>query len=390
VLSAFIKAPVKPHTAPLQNLAVKLQDVFGGTHASYKAKLRNMDDRQLAAEAKRLQAVIADASSGPNRNPSVAARARAELEEIREEQKTRVDFAKSPNPAYAREVHFMSDQQLALERARQLERYREATTGLDQDPAKAADAKVKLEILSHESIGRFKDKLQGALPKVVPTKPMGVFDQVAYLMKASKMTDAQLRLEKAKVLAELRDATTGEHRDPVAAANAQKKFDILNHIERTRAEIEKLGNRDPVATANAMRKLGVLEGALREREGELHKLGKWAAGASDADLAKAAQDLRKHLKPSSPDFAKTLESLDVITAEQHKRAEKPAPVEPKPAEMSLEDLVSDLLKNLERYHEATTGFDRDPAKAQEAMGHIRADIGELLKRLFEEALKAVF
>lgn len=425
-LSAFIKAPVKPHTSPLQNLAVKLQDVFGGTHSSYKAKLRGMDDKQLAGEAKRLQAVIADASSGPNQNPSVAARARAELGEIREEQKTRADFAKSPNPAYAKGVHHMSDKQLSLERAKQLERYHEATTGFDQDPAKAADAKAKLEALSHESIGRFKDALQGALPKAVPTKPMRALEQIGYSIKASRMSDGQLRQEKAKALGELRDATTGAHRDPVAAANAQKKLDILSHversrhphtkpisnqdlaafqkqcsqrssgqlkgdIERTKAELKKLGTHDPVATANAMRKLGVLEGALRTREADVHKLGKWAAGASDADLAKAAQDCKKHLNRSSPDFAKTLENLNVITAEQHKRATHPAvPVEPKPAEMSLDDLVGDLLKNLERYHEASTGFDQDPAKAQEAMGHVRADVGELLKRLFEDALKAAF
>ncbi|MEW6434302.1 MAG: hypothetical protein AB1730_22610 [Myxococcota bacterium] len=424
-LSRIAPTVVKPHTSPLSNLATAIQDAFGGTHSSYKARLRNMNDQQLAAEARRLQAVIADASSGPNRNPSVAARARAQLGEVREEQKTRADFAKSPNPAYARDVHHMSDAQLSQERAKQLERYHEATTGYDKDPAKAADAKAKLEILGQESIGRFKDALQGALPRAVPTRPMNVLEQIGFSLKASKMTDAQLRHEKAKALGELRDATTGAHRDPVAAANAQKKLDILNHIERsrhphtrpisnqelaafqkhasqrssgqlkadierTKAELKKLGNSDPVAASNAMRKLGVLEGALRKREDELYQLGKWAAGASDADLAKYAQDCRKHLNRSSPDFAKTLENLNVITAEQHKRAEKPAPVEPRPAEMSLDDLVGDLLKNLERYHEATTGFDRDPAKAQDAMGHIRADVGELLKRVFEEALKAAF
>lgn len=426
VLPRIAPSTIKPHSSPLTNLSTAIQDAFGGTHSSYKGQLRGKNDQQLAAEAKRLQAVIADASSGPNQNPSVAARARAQLGEVREEQKTRADFAKSPNPAYAKDVHHMSDAQLSNERAKQLERYHEATTGYDRDPAKAADAKAKLEMLSHETIGRFKDKLQGALPRAVPTKPMGVFDQIGYSLKASRMSDSQLRQEKAKALGELRDASTGAHRDPVAAANAQKKLDILNHversrhphtkpishqelaafqrqasqrssgqlkgdIERTKAELKKLGNHDPVATANAMRKLGVLEGALRTREADLSKLGKWAAGASDADLAKAATDCRKHLNRSSPDFAKTLEKLNVITAEQHQRAEHPAkPPETKPADMSFEDLVGDLLKNLERYQEASTGFDRDPAKAQDAMGHVRADVGELLKRLFEEALKAAF
>lgn len=423
VLPRIAQPATRPAAPSLASAIKGLQDVFG-THSGYKSQLRGMNDQQLAAEGKRLQAVIADASSGPNKNPSVAARARAQLGEVREEQKTRADFSKSPNPAYARQAHSMSDQQLSLERARQLERYQEATSGLDQDPTKAADAKAKLEILGQETIGRFKDKLQGALPRAVPTKPMGIFEQVGYSVKASRMTDAQLRQEKAKVLGELRDATTGAHRDPVAAANAQKKLDILGHVERSRTpqtkpisheelvvfqkaaaqkssgqlqadiarlkgQLKQLEGKDPVAQANLMRKLGVLEGALTRREAEVHGLGRWAARAGDAELQKAADELRQGLNRSSPDFAKKLESLDIITAEQHRRqVEGPSAPAPKPAEQSLESLVADLLKNLERYHEATTGFDRDPVKARDAMQHIRSDVTELLKRLVAEALEA--
>lgn len=443
VMPHVARTVAKPAASSPASLVSKVVDAFGGTHSSYKAKLRGLNDSQLAAEGKRLQAVLADASSGPNKNPSVAARARAQLGEIREEQQTRAGFAKSANPAFAKQAHQMTDAQLSQERARQLERYHEATTGLDRDPAKAADAKAKLDILGQETIGRFKDRLQGALPRAVPTRPMGALEQIGYSLKASRMSDTQLRQEKAKVLGELRDASTGAHRDPVAAANAQKKLDVLSHVERSRrpstqplshadlaafqraasqrssgqlkaditrlkAELQRTQGKDPVAASNAMRKLGVLEGALRKRDADVHKLGRWASHASDADLQKAANGYRAGLDRKSPDYAQKLENLNVITAEQHRRAQAPredghvaplpnettapGPVETQPpaAEQSVEALLTDLLKHLERYHEATTGFDRDPAKARDAMQHIRTDVTELLKRAVEEALKAAF
>ncbi|MCC6332520.1 MAG: hypothetical protein IT380_00870 [Myxococcales bacterium] len=261
----------------------------------------------------------------------------------------------------------------------------------------------------------------------MPTKPMGFFDQVGYSVKASKLSPAELRQEKAKVLGELRDAKTGAHKDPTAAANAQKKLDILSRYERPsckpishedlkkyqhrcgqrgsgelkadiaklRDELKQVCGKDPVAEGNSRSKLGVLEGALRTREGEVHKLSKWASCASDAELSKACDGYQKHLDHSRPDYGKTLENLDVVTCEQHKRcrggdeARRPErPEGQKCEEQSLKDLLTDLVKNLERFHEATTGFDRDPKVAKDAMSHVREDLGELLRRVFQQALSA--
>ena len=406
-------------------------DLFGGgdTHATYKGQLRGMNDDRLGAEAKRLESVIADASTGPSQNAGAAARARAQLAEVKEEQAARAGFASSANPGYSREVHGMSDKQLATERARQVERYHEATTGLDRDPAKAADAKAKLDILSKEQGARFRDQLQGALPKATPTRPLNFFNEIAYHAKAATMSDAQIAQERGKLYAELRDATTGAHRDPVEAENCRKKLSILDHVSQARhpqskpiteAELSKyqaqarnmsdgqlsrektrLGEAiknwqaDPVGAANARRQLGVVDQEVSTRASHRAQFKEQVSGMSDEQLQGAAAQRERALRwfgRDNPAMRNTLEELRTIRQEQLHRLTG-GPVLGPPAEVNnpaekLDDreLVADLLKAGERYTEATTGLDTDPARAQEAAKQIQRDIAELLKRLFKAAL----
>src|SRR5205823_5279432 len=85
------------------------------THAGYKAQLRGKSDAELKSEARRLEARIADASSGPSQDKEAVAKAKAELAEVREEQQARAEIAKSKDPKYGNDVHQMSDAQLDQE-----------------------------------------------------------------------------------------------------------------------------------------------------------------------------------------------------------------------------------------------------------------------------------
>lgn len=321
-----VATPVKPGS--LGSIGKAIGDLFADTHSSYKGKLRGMDDKALAAEAKHLQAVIADASNGADKNPGAVQRAKAQLAEVKEEQADRAGFAKSANPAYARQAHGMNSSQLAGERAKQLERYQEATTGLDRDPAKAADAKAKLDILNKESFGRVKDAFQGKLPKATPTKPSGIGEQVGDYFKYKNMSPDQLKAEKAKLTSTYRDATTGAHKDPQLAANTQKKLDLIKHLEashtkpisnedlgkfqkslehKSSGELKHLqgslrhqadalkAKGDLVGAANAQRKLHVVDGAITRHQHELSGVKHRCERMNDKQLGDYVKGLEKQL-----------------------------------------------------------------------------------------------
>ena len=211
-----------------------LKDVFADSHSNYKGQLRGMDDKALACEGKRLQQVIRDASSGGDKNPGAVARAKAQYAEYKEEKCCRDDIAKGPDAAWAKKAHCMNDSQLGSERCRQLERYHEATTGYDRDPAKAADAKSKLSRLDKESFGRVMDRFQGDLPKATVTRPTGLMEHVGDMMRYQQMSPSQLASEKGQLNATLRDACSGAHRDVQLAANCRQKLELISHCESTR------------------------------------------------------------------------------------------------------------------------------------------------------------
>ena len=232
VIPRFPTLPSLPPRGVLGGVADAIKDVFSDTHSSYKGQLRGMDDQALAAEGKRLQSVIADASSGGDKNSGAVARAKAQFAEVTQEKSARADCARAPDPAWAKKAHRMSDAQLGTERACQLERYQEATTGLDRDPKKAAEAKSKLEYLGKEGLSRVMDSIQGPMPRATATRPTGLGEHLADLVKYQRMSPEQLATEKGKLTSTLRDATTGPHQDVQLAANCRQKLELLNHCAK--------------------------------------------------------------------------------------------------------------------------------------------------------------
>lgn len=418
-----------PTNAPkgLGAIGRAITDAFADTHSSYKGRLRGMDDKSLAAEAKRLRGVIADASSGGDKKSSVVARAKAQLAEVKEEQTARAGFAKTSDPAWARKAHGMNDAQLGTERLRQLERYREATTGLDRDPKQAADAKAKLEFLAGETGARFLDQLQGALPKASPTKPTGLGEQLGDLAKYGSLSPAQLSAEKAKLQHTLRDASTGPYRDPQLAANTRQKLELIQHfqapgskpvsdgemkkyqkdlehcstpqLQRHARECKKqeqdcLAKGDLVGAGNARRKAEVCDGALVRHRGALGELARSVGRMTDPQLRDFAASLDRQLAdPSKASRRGELcEQQQVCRHEQHRRVceqhfpgTHPTPGHARPGDeqRSVFDVVRELLAGGERYHEATTGLDQSPKAARDALKDIERDLKQLLSMLVD-------
>lgn len=424
-------APRLPATPPpvaprgLGTIGGALKDLFGDTHSSYSAQLRGKDDKALGAEGLRLQKVIADASSGGDKNPGAVSRAKAQLSEVKEEQATRATIAKSADPAWGKKAHSMNDAQLGTERARQLERYQEATTGVDRDPAKAADAKSKLDFLNKESFSRVVDRFQGALPKASITKPTGLIERVTDLVKYGNMSPAQLSGEKAKLTKTLRDATSGPHQDVQLAANTQQKLELINHCQQrgskpvNDADLKKyekgldhcssgeLHHRrqtcrkeenacrekgDPVGAANCRRKAEVCEGAIVRHREELTDCKRRVGGMTDRQLGDFGSRLDGEIK--KPENAhrrgELCEQAQICRHEQHERLCKrefpgtePTPGVERPGDQqrTVEDLIKSLLQGAERYQEATTGVDQSPKAARTALQDIERDLKQLLEQL---------
>lgn len=416
-------APVAP--GALGGVGRALKDLFADTHSSYKGQLRGMDDKALGAEGKRLQKVIADASSGGDKNSGAVSRAKAQLAEVKEEQSARVGISKHSDPAWAKKAHGMNDAQLGTERARQLERYQEATTGYDRDPKKAADAKSKLDYLNKESFGRVVDRFQGQLPKATVTKPTGFMEHVGDFVKYRNMSPEQLSAEKGKLTKTLRDATSGDHRDVQLAANTRQKLELINHCEQPRskpisnddlqryqrdlkhcpsAELQRRHGDcrreerdcrqkgDLVGEANCRRKAEVCEGAIVRHRGELADCQKRVGGMSDKQLNDYGRDLDKQLKDpkNAHRRGELCEYQQICRHEQHERlcdrhfpGEKPVegPRRPGDERRSVEDLIKDLLQGAERYGEATTGVDQSPKVARDALQDIERDLKQLLELL---------
>lgn len=413
-----------PPPQGLGNLGRLLKDAFADTHSSYKGQLRGMDDRALAAEGKRLKKEIADASSGGDQNAGTVKRAQAQLAEVNQEKATRADIAKSPDPAYSRKAHSMSDPQLGSERARQLERYREATTGVDRDPAQAADAKSKLARLDKESFDRVIDRFQGALPKATATKPTSLGEHVGDLLKYQQMSPQQRAGERAELTRTLRDATTGPHQDVQLAANCRQKLELLGHCERPQTrpvgdgelrqyqkDLEHCssgelkhrhdackkeehachGRGDLVGAANAHRKGEACEGAMVRHRGELADCKKKVGAMNDGELRDYASKLDQQLRApeNSKPRGELCEYQQICRHEQHERlcdkhfpGTKAEPAAPRPHdERSLQDLLKDLLQGAERYQEATTGVGQHPAEGRDALKHIERDLKQLLEQL---------
>lgn len=402
-----------------------LKDVFADTHSSYKSQLRGMDDKSLASEAKRLQGVIADASSGGDKNSSVVTRAKAQLAEVKEEQTARAGFAQTSDPAWAKKAHGMNDAQLGTERARQLERYQEATTGLDRDPKKAADAKSKLEFLNKESFGRVLDRFQGAMPKATPTKPTGLAEHLGDFVKYRSMSPEQLSAEKTKLRHTLRDATTGPHQDVQLAANTRQKLELIQHCEAPgskpisegdmkkyqkqlehcstpelqhhhreckKQEHDCVAKGDLIGAGNARRKGELCEGAMVRHRGELAECKRNVGAMTDRQLSDFASKLDQQLHdPSKASRRGELcEQQQICRHEQHRRlceqhfpGTQPTPGDVRPGDerRSVVDLLKDLLRGAERYQEATTGVDQSPKGARDALKDIERDLKQLLSML---------
>lgn len=365
--AAIEKKPAAEVGKKVGDVLKKIADAFQKgptTHSEYKATLRGMDDKALATEKRRLEALVRDASTGPVKDDAAVTRAKAQLAEVAEELKARDGFATSKNPEYARETHQMSGADLSKEAAKQRERLQEATTGLDTDPAKAADAKQKLEILQKEQFGRLVDAFQGKLPEDPPTKKMGFLEKALYNLKANSMSETDLAAEKKKLESTVRDATTGAHKDPVAAANAQEKLQVLAKIEEARNKT-----------------VGGYKDGLRHMSDDklAAEKAKWESVVKDASTG-ASRD------PGAVQAAQA--KLTAINEELKAREGIAASKDPKYAQaahtMDDKALRAERDKQMERFFEATTGAARDPQVAEDAREKLGVLMREQLTRLLDD------
>jgi len=343
LITPKLPAQVAALTSPA---AKKVLDAFD-TNASYAARLRGMPTKDLEAEAAKLQRLIADASQGGDTNASVVARAREQLGEVRAELETRKSFnLLGPNRAYAGEAHRMSDSQLGTERQKQLERYREASTGLDKDPAKAKDAQAKLAIIDAEQQRRLHDEAQGKLPKTSSTKPMSPQQEIAFRQSLKTQPPAGLAKERIKAQRDYQDATTGPNKDPVAAANARKRMAACDaelkargaqpltpeqatafqkglenkstkELQTIKQQLEtRLGmpGLNPQERANLMRKIGIVDGTLASRQRELAGFRREVGNTSTDRLMTVARRLSQ-----PPVTGREAERLQIVRDELHRR-----------------------------------------------------------------------
>ena len=401
-----------------------LKDVFADSHSNYKGQLRGMDDKALACEGKRLQQVIRDASSGGDKNPGAVARAKAQYAEYKEEKCCRDDIAKGPDAAWAKKAHCMNDSQLGSERCRQLERYHEATTGYDRDPAKAADAKSKLSRLDKESFGRVMDRFQGDLPKATVTRPTGLMEHVGDMMRYQQMSPSQLASEKGQLNATLRDACSGAHRDVQLAANCRQKLELISHCEKPQTrpicneDLKKYqddqrhcstgelrqhrddcrkqehdchSRGDLVGEGNARRKGEVCDGAIVRHQGELNDCRQRVSGMSDSQLGDYASKCDRDLQDPKNEKRRgeLCEYQQICRHEQHQRlcdqhfpGTEPTPSPQQPDDdRSIGDILRDLLEGAQSYGDATTGVEHSPADAKDALRDIERDLQQLLEQL---------
>ncbi|MBL8956156.1 MAG: hypothetical protein JNK82_35610 [Myxococcaceae bacterium] len=296
------------------------------TNASYAQHLRSMSPEQLQAEVVKLKQTLADASGGSDKSSSAVARAREKLAECAQEQKTRAGFETSGNPRYAAATHGMSDAQLSNERATQLERYRDATTGPVKDPAVARDAKQKLGICDAERSRRAGDVAQGGLvkEKTGQATKFGPPEQWVYAQGLENKSTPEVQQKLGEAMRELRDATTGPQKSPEAAEAARTKIDLckrelasrgtkemtpgaaakfavslqnksMSQLENMKRHLEtKLaigGDRlDPQAKANLMRQIGIIDGAIASRGRELGAYRREVGNMSSAQLSQALRE----------------------------------------------------------------------------------------------------
>lgn len=125
--------------------------------------------------------------------------------------------------AYSRSLGGMSDAELEAEAAKQTERQQEATTGVDQDPAKAGEAAWKLKLIEAEQARR-------AL-----TDPSLSVDD--YQKKLPGLSDAQLAAEAKRLQAAIDDARGGPHTNEADAQALQAKLDAV-HSEQAQRVVD--------------------------------------------------------------------------------------------------------------------------------------------------------
>jgi len=100
---------------------------------------------------------------------------------------------------YGRKLDGMSDEELAAEIARQQERHEESTTGVDQDPARAADAAWRLAAAKAELEHR---------ELIDPELDVG-----EYQARLTQLSDAELAREEQRLLEAIGSDTDAEHLD---------------------------------------------------------------------------------------------------------------------------------------------------------------------------------
>jgi hypothetical protein len=356
---------LKP-SAPVVSLPTikRIADFFKepASHAEYKATLRGLPDAMLKAEQARLEQRVLDASAGPAKDEKAAERARAQLAEVKEELAARDGFSTSRDPAYAREMHRKPAAEVQAEVARQTERLKEASTGLSTDPAAAADAKEKLAMLQKELFGRVMDAFQGKLPEDPPSEKLGVLSKLAYGFSVGTMDAPALAGERARQEGLLRDASSGAHQDPIAAANAREKLEMISRREA------QLGAQPQSVEAYRAELRGKTDGQLEAERARLTALRN-DAGFGHVDLEATRQAEAK---------------LKEVESELALRQQLAAGPQPEFATSmhgkSDAEVRTEVARQQERLREASTGLAQDPVAARDATEKLQVLMREQLRR----------
>lgn len=195
--------------------------------------------------------------------------------------------------AYSRSLAGMSDEELAAEAAKQTERQQEATTGVDQDQAKAAEAAWKLKLIEAEQARR-------ALTD--PALPLGDYEK-----KLPALSDAQLAAEAKRLQAAIDDARSGPHTNEADAQALQAKLDAV-HSEQAQRVID--DPKTPLLLYHlAAHRLS--DGALQSEQAQVQ-----------AQYDAAVKQLAEHPEQAralSEEIAKLGSHLQVLNAELERR-----------------------------------------------------------------------